>query len=82
MVYIYPTVKVLLAVLLLCCVAVVRSQTICSTFCGTNGCVGWEMSDCDGKCYSGWVWDANDGLCYPDINARQQLMAYSDDAGG
>lgn len=55
-------------------------QTICSTFCGTNGCNGWSMADCNGNCYSGW--DPISGLCDFTTASRRQIMAYSDDAGG
>lgn len=58
--------------------------TICSTFCGTNGCTTSDMYDCNGKCYTttGWGWNSVDGVCDFSANPTRQIMAYSGDDGG
>ena len=68
---------------LLCLLAPANSQpTICSTFCATNGCTGWTMSDCTTSCYSGWTYSASLGTCDFANTTNLAVMAFSDDQGG
>lgn len=77
--------QLILLVSLLCLLPGVRSAsppTICSTFCGTNGCTGWTMTDCTSSCYSGWSFSATMGTCDFATTSNNAVMAFSDDAGG
>ena len=68
---------------LLCLLAPANSQpTICSTFCATNGCTGWTMSDCTTSCYSGWTYSTSLGTCDFANTTNLAVMAFSDDQGG
>lgn len=66
------------------CICPSTPTTICSTFCATTNCVGWEMYDCGPpvQCYTGWNWISSDGLCGFNTGTGKAVMAYSDDSGG
>lgn len=81
----------ILAVFLPFLVVAPTPPTICSTFCNTANCDGWESYECckatdqpgcSSSCYTGWSWIAADQLCGFNVGSGKAIMDYSDDAGG
>jgi hypothetical protein len=80
------TTKFVLLIILLGLVVRVQSPptiTVCSTFCATNNCLGWTMSDCNpSNCYTGWTYSTILQTCDFANTTNFAVMAFSDDQGG